>query len=88
MAVSGGRDISDHEEIVRTVLSAPALQEACTGDDDPRLWRLSGAEGLLDDLWDKVDLGSHEDPHALLEAHGHTLRLFHLLREALVRSGK
>ena len=89
VAVRGGRNIADHEEIVRRVLAAPALYEACTGDDDPRLCRLSWAEDLMDELWTQaIEAEAGEDPDAMMEAYGHTRQMFKMLRAALAQADK
>ena len=56
---------------------------ACQGEEEPRLWRLSWAECLFEDLWHlrkKVKVADQED---LDKAYAKTCELFRLLRAAL-----
>lgn len=64
-----------------------ALYDACTGDDDPHLWRLAWAEDLVKDLWEKATDSEvpFEDPQAMTEAYGQTKRMFAALRAALTK---
>lgn len=60
-----------------------AFIDACQGEEEPRLWRISWAESLFDDLWDRREPAEDEDEDATLEAHTKTCDLFRLLRVAL-----
>lgn len=66
-----------------TDLREDAFVRACAGDDEPRIWRLSWAEDLVEDLWRRRDPGEDEDPDAMMQAYGHTKRMFEMLRAAL-----
>lgn len=77
----GGRQ--GDEQIMTPLEKYAALVNACTGDEDPRLWRLTWAESLVDDLWEATESVTFEDPEAMAEALGRVHTMFALLRSVL-----